>query len=134
MNTNTTTNTTTKATTVQAAFGCRRQTRAQLTRARAALADMTPAERKRTERLAAKYGVTPEQVVINTRTIWRTPTGSSGDTCGLRKPTTAELAASWERLAAKYGVTVKQLRSMTADGLALMLAEASCKAAKGARA
>lgn len=99
----------TKATKVQAAFGCRRHTRAQLQRARAALADTTPAERTRTARLAAKYGVTPAQVVANAAKIARTPNGSSSDTCGLRPATPAEARAAARRLAAKYGVTVEQV-------------------------
>lgn len=99
-----------KATKVLAAFGCRRHTRAQLTRARAALADMTPAERTRTARLAAKYGVTPAQVVANAAKIVNASNGSSSDTCGLRPATPAEARAAARRLAAKYGVTVEQVR------------------------
>lgn len=99
----------TKATKVQAAFGCRRHTRAQLTRARAALADMTTTEQATFKRLAAKYGVTPAQVVANAAKIVNAPNGSSSDTCGLRPATPAEARAAARRLAAKYGVTVEQV-------------------------
>ena len=99
----------TKATKVQAAFGCRRHTRAQLTRARAALAIMTTDKQAIFKRLAAKYGVTPAQVGANAAKIARTPNGSSSDTCGLRPATPAEARAAARRLAAKYGVTVEQV-------------------------
>lgn len=101
--------TTTKATKVQAAFGCRRHTRTQLTRARAALAIMTTAKQATFKRLAAKYGVTPAQVVANAAKIASAPNGSSSDTCGLRPATPAEARAAARRLAAKYGVTVEQV-------------------------
>lgn len=100
----------TKATKVQAAFGCRRHTRQQLTRAERQLADMTTTEQATFKRLAAKYGVTPAQVVANAAKIVNAPNGSSSDTCGLRPATPAEVRAAERRLAAKYGVTVEQVR------------------------
>ena len=93
-----------KATKVQAAFGCRRHTREQLQRARASLADMTTAKQAIFKRLAAKYGVTPAQVVANAAKIVNAPNGSSSDTCGLRPATPAEVQAGSRHCSNPWGL------------------------------
>ena len=104
------------------AFGNRNHTRRQLNRARVYMANADKAGAASFMRLAAKYHVTPVQVVANASRMLHASNGRCGDTCGLDKPTERKIEAVRVRLAKKYGMTVERVRRMNADKLARKIA------------